>query len=257
MIIDITNHIGPRTRLGRELWQLYAGAFAPLSELAANRHVMTLDEFAELCTDARIDKYLAYEGGELVGFGALTRWLDAVPLVSPPYYRRLWPDLFACGHIWYVVFICTDHTATAFAELLDHMSTPARRVGGIVGMDFCTYNVVERHLPRASRLILHRLGAPPRVQRVDAQEFYVFEFYQEEGTDHDQRQRPGDQQPAGPAPDTAGGLVRAERGDRAAGRQATDVRLSRGARLRAREHGRTASRRGDIRWPRRSGRRLG
>jgi hypothetical protein len=161
-------------------WTLYHAAFAELNALAVQRHLMYRHEFDEVMADPRVQKYLAYgDDGRLLGLSVYTNDLWAWPLVSPAYFERRWPQLYAESKIWYCGFVAADRNAghnTAFADLVEAMCLTAADVGGIIMLDFCRFNDVSHHMSRVVRLMLHRLTGDVRAERADEQNFWLYEF---------------------------------------------------------------------------------
>jgi hypothetical protein len=163
----------------RESWRTYSAAFEEVNALAVQRHLVTYDEFVDLWHDARIEKWTARDDdGALIGLGVQTADLDAWPLISPAYFERRWPDLYAERKIWYVGFVCTRQQPAApidtFAHIIRAMSAETRAAGGISVMDYCTANI-NRGLPKGAGRILARAGEV-WFDRIDEQAFYAYDF---------------------------------------------------------------------------------
>ncbi len=160
-------------------WTMYLDAFGDLAELAMQRHVMHPHEFRDVLTDTRIRKYrVVGPDGQLHGLGAFTNNLPAVPLVSPAFFRRNWPDQFAADQCWHVLFLATSRTGrftnpAAFRDIIVAMFRQA--AGGVVGLDVCTYNAEVRRLPQTVRVLLARTVGPVPAAQVDAQHFWVYD----------------------------------------------------------------------------------
>ena len=89
-----------------EAWRLYTEVFDDLRFRAVQRQVMYRPEFDSVMTDRRVSKCLAQDdGGGLRGLSTFTNDLAAVPLISPEYFERRWPDRFAARRIWYCGFV--------------------------------------------------------------------------------------------------------------------------------------------------------
>jgi hypothetical protein len=160
-------------------WDLYRSAFAEVNALAVQRHLMNVTEFWGVWSDRDVQKWLATDDeGALIGLGVQTTDLNAWPLISPAYFERRWPDLYAERKIWYVGFVCTRQQPAApidtFAQIIRAMSAETRAVGGISVMDFCTANV-DRGLPGAAGRLLARTGEV-EMDSIDAQTFYAYDF---------------------------------------------------------------------------------
>jgi hypothetical protein len=167
--------------LAERAWKLYYEAFTPLAALAAQRHVMYRGEFDDVMADTRIDKVLTYDdAGELVGLATFTRDLDAVPLVSPPYFERRWPQLYAERRIWYIGFVAVAESARksmAFLEAFRHYFAAADAVDGIIGLDVCSYNEVSFRLPQIIGANVRRLSDhTSRYERADTQSYWIYDM---------------------------------------------------------------------------------
>jgi hypothetical protein len=137
-------------------WELYIEAFRDLNALAVQRHLMYRSEFDELMRDQRVQKYMCLDDdGTLLGMSTYTNDLDAVPLIAPEYFERHWPDHYAANKIWYIV---------------------AATQNGLVGLDICSYNDDVRNMSRVFRLMIRRLTANMRFERIDQQSFWLYEF---------------------------------------------------------------------------------
>lgn len=184
MTIQCRSFVDENTTDNRTLlahgWDLYRTAFTEINALAAQRHMVTKREFNGVWTNDRIEKWLARDDeGDLIGMGVQTTDLDAWPLVSPAYFERKWPKLYADRTIWYVGFVCTRQDPPApiatFAEIITAMSEPTRAAGGISVMDYCTVNV-SRGLPKGALRILRRSLADTQMEAIDQQTFVAYDF---------------------------------------------------------------------------------
>lgn len=160
-------------------WDLYRDAFTDIDAQAAQRHLMTRDEFDHVMTDRRIRKYFAFHGGTPVGLAVITNDLDAWPLISPRYFARQWPDLYAARRIFYIGFACTvtgapNHT---FHDLIADLSKEVFAVDGMAVMDFCTRNAIGLRMPRRVGALLNHLHpAASEARLIDTQEFWAWRF---------------------------------------------------------------------------------
>jgi hypothetical protein len=177
---------GPRLA---QAWQLYAAAFDELRYLAVQRHVLHREEFDALLADRRVGKHLALAagGGKLCGLSTYTNDLTAVPLISPDYFQRRWPDLHAARRIWYCGFVAVAPGAGnsgAFAALIKSMYRLTEADAGIVAIDFCRFNEETRRMSRTIPLLLHRFSGNVRSTRLDQQSYWVYEFPRSASTPH-------------------------------------------------------------------------
>ncbi|MEV6349040.1 hypothetical protein [Actinoplanes sp. NPDC051851] len=179
MLVKIIDQIPDEMQ--KAAWELYEGAFKDLRSLAVQRHLMYRSEFDEVMRDPRIDKYLCLDdSGNLCGLSTFTNDLDAVPLIAPEYFERRWPEMYQEKKIWYVGFaaVGTEARSTrAFAELVEAMHRTASDRNGMIAIDYCNYNDVERNFGRVVRLMLHRLsGGAMHSECMDQQSFWLYEF---------------------------------------------------------------------------------
>lgn len=162
----------------REEWDLYRTAFEELDSRAVQRHLMTRSEFTAVMHDRRVDKYLATnDDGRLVGLSTFTNILAAVPLISPAYFARRWPELAAGNKIWYCGFVAVPgHDRNVFVDLVTEMYRAAEVHGGVIALDICRYNNDHHHLDRAIRMMLHGISeGRVRCEEADAQTYQIYE----------------------------------------------------------------------------------
>ena len=163
-----------------EAWNLYSTAFEGINALAVQRHLMYRDEFDEVMLDPRVQKYLCLaDDSSMCGLSTYTNDLDAVPLISPPYFERRWPEHYTARRIWYCGFVAVEHTErakNAFADLVEAMYLTAANQNGLIALDFCRYNDEQHHMSRVVRLKLHRLSGNVKAERMDEQNYWLYEF---------------------------------------------------------------------------------
>jgi hypothetical protein len=156
-----------------DAWQLYHEAFKELNAFAVQRHLMYRAEL-----DARVQKYICLDDdGAMCGLSTYTNDLDAVPLISPQYFARRWPQHYAERRIWYVGFVAVRDGAplTTFSSLIAAMHETSTR-GALTALDVCSRTDEVRHLPRSVRVLLHRIGGRVRMERLDEQSYWLYEF---------------------------------------------------------------------------------
>jgi hypothetical protein len=171
-----------------EAWALYQKCFTQINNQAAMRHLMYWEEFLDMATDSAVEKHVAWAtqkhvagiDRKMVGLSAITNDLISWPLISPAYFRRLWPEQAEAGKLWYVGFVGVlpeGQMSGTFARLLESMTKGRRGTGDLFFMDFCSRNTA-RGLPDVVEKILIRIHKPGRVrmysidsQRVDEVEF--------------------------------------------------------------------------------------
>lgn len=161
-----------------DAWKLYHEAFRELNAFAVQRHLMYRDEFDEVMFDPRVQKYLCLDDdGSLCGLSTYTNHLDAVPLISPQYFERRWPRHYAERKIWYVGFVAVrdDAPVTTFSHLIAAMHETSTR-DAITALDVCGRTDTVRHLPRSVRVLLRRISGSVRMERLDEQTYWMYEF---------------------------------------------------------------------------------
>lgn len=169
--------------LAEQAWNLYHDAFIELNSLTVQRHLMHRHEFDEVLADPRVDVYLSFGAdGDLRGLATYTNQLEAMPLISPAYFARRWPEQYAAGRVWYCGFVATirdgSRAAGAFIELITSMYQVAEAQGGVISLDICQYNDGAHQLPRRVELLLRRVsGGTVRAMQLDEQRFYGYETW--------------------------------------------------------------------------------
>jgi hypothetical protein len=179
MLIKVVDQITDED-MAKAAWAMYQDAFEELNTLAVQRHMMFKSEFDEVMRDPRIDKYLALtDDGTLAGVTTYTNDLDAVPLISPQYFERHWPEHYAAHKIWYIGFIAVspEHQGReAFAQMVEQMYLVVSLQNGLVGLDICSYNDDVRHMSRVFRMMISRNSDSMRFNRIDQQSYWLYEF---------------------------------------------------------------------------------
>lgn len=176
MKIDVVGHLDDKHL--DEAWQLYEAAFTDLDALTVQRHLMYRNEFDEVAADGRVDKYLALDDdGSLRGLATFTNMLAAMPLISPRYFARRWPALYAHDAIWYCGFVAVpEHQPGVFVELVEAMYRRAEEDGGVIALDVCGHNMAVHRLDRGIATLLRRVSAGRvRCGLADTQNFFVYE----------------------------------------------------------------------------------
>jgi GNAT superfamily N-acetyltransferase len=163
-----------------EAWKLYLQSFDELRYLAVQRHVMYGDEFDAVMADALVDKYLAWgDDGSLQGLSTMTAHLHSMPLVSPEYFARRWPERYEAGLVFYIGFLGVrpdSHGTGVFGELVRAMTEPVARREGLAVIDVCTYNKDRLHLPRAIRLLASTWASHIEMADIDSQTYIGYDF---------------------------------------------------------------------------------
>ncbi|GGN37158.1 hypothetical protein FHR83_006459 [Actinoplanes campanulatus] len=162
-------------------WELYESALGEMRSLAVQRHLMYQSEFDDVMSDPRVEKFVCFdEEGNLCGLATFSNDLYAMPLISPEYFERHWPELYRQRRIWYAGFVAVgraSRASRALLELMEAMFNTAAAQNGIIALDFCRYNDVKRNMGRATERILNRFaGGTMRAKRMDEEQFWAYEF---------------------------------------------------------------------------------
>jgi hypothetical protein len=167
-------------------WRLYTEVFDELRSTAVQRHVMYRSEFDDVMADRRVLKYIAVDeqercgtGGALCGLATLTNDLSAVPLISPDYFERRFPERFRQRQIWYVGFVAGHpggRRGRVFERIIEEMYRTASEHSGVVALDVCQHNEVVYGLPGAVEKILTRRFGDVNGERLDQQSYWLYEF---------------------------------------------------------------------------------
>lgn len=181
--LDITRHLVISPAHADYFYRLYENAFGPLRTRAAARHVLFSSEFEDELTDPRIEKYIAWSttgqtAGHAIGLATITHQLEAVPWISPEFYRARFPDHAARDAIFYLGFVLT-HPAVGsgriFHRLMQVMTEPIAAVGGVAAYDICAFNNETLRFADRIETTLNRF-ASGRYARLDDQEYYAVDF---------------------------------------------------------------------------------
>ncbi|MFG2042101.1 hypothetical protein [Dactylosporangium sp. NPDC048998] len=119
------------------------------------------------------------DDGTIGGLSIYTNDLDAVPLIAPPYFARRWPQHYAERRIWYCGFVATSPTPgrpPRSASSSPRCTSPRRR--RTVSSRWTSAAAPTRcgTWPHVVRLMLHRLSGDVKAQRIDEQQYWLYEF---------------------------------------------------------------------------------
>lgn len=161
------------------LYGLYEAAFGPLRVLAAARHVLTHEEFAEEMADERVDKYVALDpDGVIVGISTFTNQLDAIVWISPEYYAARFPEESARDAVYYLGFTLVDprfHRHGAFDAMVGTIVERLRAESAVCVWDMCSFNRDELRLEEGIVAILDRSGGAA-MSILDTQTYVAADF---------------------------------------------------------------------------------
>jgi hypothetical protein len=163
-------------------WKLYNEAFDELRSTAVQRHVMLREEFENVMADARVAKYFCLDTASddrMCAAGTITNDLDAMPLISPDYFRRRWPLHYAQGRIWYIGFVAVHpeyRRSAAFARVVEQMCDVVSARNGVAALDVCRRNEELYRLPQAIHRLLFGYTGSVHSERMDEQSYWCYEF---------------------------------------------------------------------------------
>ena len=164
--------------LAETFHDLYREAFGELETRAVARQLLHREEFLEEMHDPRVEKHVAWSGGEPIGLSTLTRHLETVPWISPAYFAHHYPDAFARGAVYYIGFTLVHarhRQSRVFQAMVRSMGAGLAEAGAVVGWDICAFNddsfAFGEHAARA----LGQTG-DVTVVPVDRQTYYVGTF---------------------------------------------------------------------------------
>lgn len=161
-------------------WKLYSQAFEDLRHMAVQRHLMFGGEFDAVMVDEKVDKFMVWgEDRSLLGLSTMTTYLPSMPLISPDYFERRWPDRYAAGQIYYIGFLAVhpdSHGTGIFGEMVKAMTEPVAAIGGLAVLDVCSYNKDRLHLPRAICWLASTWAPAVKMSELDAQTFMAYDF---------------------------------------------------------------------------------
>jgi len=177
MTLAVTEYDELDDDIGAEAWDLYEATFIGINEMAAQRHLMTVDEFYAVARDKRIRKFIACDNAGMVGLSTITNDLAAWSLVAPEYFERAYPDQYARKAIWYIGLVGARSAAPSgtFRALIAAMYPQVAASRGIFVQDFCEANV-KKGLPRAMQAVVGALDPGTWTRQVDTQTFWVGGF---------------------------------------------------------------------------------
>ncbi|PRY13473.1 hypothetical protein [Kineococcus rhizosphaerae] len=163
-----------------DAWKAYEQAFSPLAARAASQHLMTREEFEDVCLDERWRKYVVRDldrDGTVGAFGTATYDLSAVPMVSLDFYAARYPHQFAQRTICYIGCIGVHpsyRSSGAFVRVVEEICRGIHDLGGVAAIDVCQYNEESLALPRLIDRITRTFGAEG--ERLDTQTYWGYDF---------------------------------------------------------------------------------
>lgn len=181
-MIVVQQHAVAEGEAAEGCWRVYTAAFEELRTRAVQRHVMTREEFDGVLADKRVIKYVTLDParrGRMCAVAGVTNELEAMPLISPEYFARRWPEHYAAGRIWYVGFVAVDpdyHGTGVFVRLVEEMYERVAATGGVAALDICRHNDEVYRLPSAVARLTHSLDPGVECHRLDEQTYWAYEF---------------------------------------------------------------------------------
>ncbi|WP_432561868.1 hypothetical protein [Kineococcus sp. SYSU DK003] len=176
--LDVLDRLDGNDR--EDAWKAYELAFSGLAVRAAQQHLMTREEFEEVCLDERWRKYVIRDvdrDGTVGAFGTATNDLSVVPLLSLDFYADRYPRQFADRTICYIGCIGVHpsyRSSGAFVRIVETICRGIHEQGGVAAVDVCAYNDEQLALPRLINRITRTFGTEG--ERLDTQAFYGYDF---------------------------------------------------------------------------------
>jgi ribosomal protein S18 acetylase RimI-like enzyme len=164
-----------------QAWKVYELAFAGLATRAVQQHLMTREEFDEVCADVRVFKYVVRDAdlGTLCGFATFSNDLSTVYQLSEDYYENRWPRQFAERSIWYIGCVGVHpayRSSGVFVTLVEAMCRVVHEQRGVASLDICRYNDERLALPRLISRIVNSFGHATEGERLDVQTYWAYDF---------------------------------------------------------------------------------
>lgn len=178
--IQLTVESSLDATMTEEFYELYDAAFGPLRALAAARQVLTDDEFAEMMTDPRVAKYVAWDADwHPLGLTVISDDLATVPWVSPEFYAAHYPEHTARGALYYVGFALAHpgrRRQGVFLTMLDAILARFARESAVCLYDICNHNNQEMSFADVVRMRGEHV-TDVTVRELDAQTYYGAQFH--------------------------------------------------------------------------------
>jgi hypothetical protein len=164
--------------LRERVWDAYCDAFAELRTAAIQRHVMTRAEFDDVMADERVQVLLAqHDDGRIAGIATLANDLEAMPLVSPDFFRARWPEHYGAGRCWYIGLVGvrpSEQGGGAFQLIVGSVAATLGPRGGVLVLDVPQRNVDAFHVPQAVKRIADDVVKDVTIEMVDAQSYWAY-----------------------------------------------------------------------------------
>jgi hypothetical protein len=165
--------------LAAQFLDVYQAAFAPLATRSAARQALTDEEFLDEMRDARVTKFVAFDGnGEAGSMAIVATDLSLVPWISVPYYAHHFPEHYARGAIYYVnaVVVRPDRQGGPWSKVvLEELYRFVAENRALMAFDCCGYNVDVVKLVETTTRASHRI-AHVEAAELDQQRYYAFDM---------------------------------------------------------------------------------
>jgi hypothetical protein len=160
-------------------YELYRSTFGELETKAVARQLLHEDEFLEEMRDARVHKYVAWDGEQAIGMSTLTKDLATVPWISPGYFAHHYPEHTARNAVYYLGFTLV-HTqrrrARVFQAMIQEIVQVLIEDRAVCGYDLCSHNDHGLGLGASIEKLLHG-ASEVTVRPVDVQTYYAATFH--------------------------------------------------------------------------------
>jgi hypothetical protein len=139
---------------------------------------MTREEFDAVMADERVQVFLAqHADGSVAAIATLANDLDAMPLVSPDFFRARWPEHYEAGRCWYIGLVGvrpSEQGGGAFQLIVGTVAATLGPRGGVLVLDVPQRNIESFHVPNAVKRIADAVVSDVSIEMVDAQTYWAY-----------------------------------------------------------------------------------
>ena len=158
---------------------LYRATFGALETRAVARQLLHEHEFMEEMEDPRVDKYVAWNGDDVVGLSTLTTHLETVPWISPAYFAHRYPDHTARDAVFYLGFTLVHpqrRRGHIFRAMVERIVDLLAERQAVCAWDICAFNDDTLGLGESIERIITAY-AQVDVAPIDRQTYYSASFH--------------------------------------------------------------------------------
>jgi hypothetical protein len=145
---------------------------------AARAHDLSAASLTAVGADERVHVFLAqHRSGAVAAIATLANDLDAMPLVSPDFFRARWPEHYDAGRCWYVGLVGvrpSEQGGGAFQLIVGTVASTLGPRGGVLVLDVPQRNIEAFHVPNAVKRIADAVVRDVSIEMVDAQTYWAY-----------------------------------------------------------------------------------